>query len=61
MPIVNWLFHGMATKKLKWSTVLAKKSAILALFHSADEIRKDPIFKGFMAADQSAEVVDNKH
>lgn len=61
VPVVNWLYHTMATKNLKWSSVLNKKSAVLALFKNADEIRKDPVFKAFMDAGASNEIVDTKH
>jgi hypothetical protein len=59
--VVNWLYHIMATKKLQWSSVLARKAAVLALFHEPEIITRDPIFKAFLSAGHSLGVVDTKH
>ncbi|KAG0195679.1 hypothetical protein BGX33_002827, partial [Mortierella sp. NVP41] len=59
--VVNWLHHTMAIKNLQWSSVLNRKSAILALFHDPEVVTKDPIFKAFLAAGHSLGVVDTKH
>lgn len=61
VPIVNWLYHTMATKQLQWSSVLSRKTAILALCRSPEVISNDPIFKSFLAAGHSSGIVDTKH
>ncbi|KAF9176807.1 hypothetical protein BGZ51_009622 [Haplosporangium sp. Z 767] len=61
IPIINWLHHIMATQKLAWSTILVKKTAVLALFSSADDIKSDPSFQSFLRAGSSSVVVDTKH
>ncbi len=61
VPIVNWLYQIMATGNLQWSTVLTKKSAVLALFDNAEAIKQEHCFKEFMRAGSSSVVVDTKH
>ena len=61
IPVINWLFHIMATKKLRWLTVFNRKIFILALFHNPDIITSDSTFKAFIAAGHSIGVVDTKH
>ncbi|KAF9176512.1 hypothetical protein BGZ51_000496 [Haplosporangium sp. Z 767] len=61
VPIINWLHHIMATQKLAWSTILVKKTAVLALFSNAEDIKSDPSFQSFLRAGSSSVVVDTKH
>ncbi|KAF9404930.1 hypothetical protein BGZ94_003874, partial [Podila epigama] len=61
VPIVNWLYQIMATQNLQWSTVLTKKTAVLALFDNAEIIKQEHCFKEFMRAGSSSVIVDTKH
>ncbi|KAI1285634.1 hypothetical protein EDD11_000735, partial [Mortierella claussenii] len=61
VPIINWLCLIQAQRGLAWSTVLGKKSALLALFETPDIIRKGPVFKVFLASVKGMSVLDTKH
>ncbi|KAG0246215.1 hypothetical protein BG011_002522, partial [Mortierella polycephala] len=61
IPIINWLHHIMATQKLAWSTILVKKTAVLALFSNAEDIKSDPSYQSLLRAGSSSVVVDTKH
>ncbi|KAF9996360.1 hypothetical protein BGZ80_007264, partial [Entomortierella chlamydospora] len=60
VPIINWLCLIQAERNLRWSTVMSKKSAIIALFAEPTIVTKDPVFVAFMNAVKKVTVHDSK-
>ncbi|KAG0206279.1 hypothetical protein BGX31_002819 [Mortierella sp. GBA43] len=58
--VVNWLHYVQVARKLKWSTIMTMKSAILALFSDPEAIREDPYYIEFLKAAKKDTVVEIK-
>jgi len=60
VPVVNWLHFVRVARKLRWSTIMTMKSAVLALFYDPDIVRRDPYYRAFLKAGKSETVVESK-
>ncbi|KAF9992548.1 hypothetical protein BGZ80_008509, partial [Entomortierella chlamydospora] len=58
--IVNWLCLIQAERNPRWSIVMSKKSAIIALFVEPMIVAKDPVFVAFMNPVKKVTVHDSK-